>query len=99
MRIRTSTGRHLIQFCPRFFTRLVDSERPGTLIAAGAELGGVDDSHRCMLTQGCYYDFLRPTASMVDHNPFAYGHYALKRHDWTLARQAPHALLSAGQWT
>lgn len=78
--------RHVIQLCPSFFTRMQDDERAGTLIAAGAKLSGVDDSHTCKIQDACYYDFLQPATNMVDHNPFAYGYYALERNGWTLSR-------------
>jgi hypothetical protein len=80
------TGRHLVQLCPVFFTR-PDDEQAGTLIAAAAKLGGVNDSHQCLLPQACYYDFLQPSSNMISSNPFAYAYYALERMGWTLSRQ------------
>ena len=81
-----ASGNRQVQLCPSFF-RMDDDEQAGTLIAAAAKLSGVGDSHRCMLQEACYFDFLRPAAEVVSGNPYAYGYYALALSGWTFSRE------------
>lgn len=81
-----ASGSRLVQLCPSFF-HMDDDEQAGTLIAAAIKLSGVGDSHRCMLQDDCYFDFLRPAAEVVGGNPYAYGYYALALSGWTFSRE------------
>lgn len=86
-----ASSNRLVQLCPSFF-RMADDEQAGTLIAAAAKLSGVGDSHRCMLHEACYFDFLRPAGEVVGGNPYAYGYYALALSGWTFSREPERTL-------